>query len=282
MIASAPARRMPVSASSTTRRSSIQPCRAAAFTIAYSPLTLYATQRQRGPLPHRPHHVEVGQRRLHHQHVGALGLVQRGFQQRLADVGRVHLVLPPVAERRRAVGGLAERPVEGAGVLHRVAQDGRRRYGPPRRARREWRRTMPSIMPLGATMSAPGVRVAHRDPAENLEGGVVVHAALPEHAAVAVAGVLAAADVGDQQQIGMALRGSGAAPAARCRPRRSSRCRPRPWSPEGRRAAPPECRAPGSGRPPGPAPRPPRAGRRRASSRSHARPGNRGPRTAAG
>jgi hypothetical protein len=43
MIASAPARRMPISVSITTRRSSIHPSRAAAFTIEYSPLTLYAT-----------------------------------------------------------------------------------------------------------------------------------------------------------------------------------------------------------------------------------------------
>ncbi len=65
--------------------------------------------------------------------------------------------------------------------------------------------TMPSIMPLGATMSAPARGVAHRDPAQDLEGGVVVHGLAAQHAAVAVAGVLAAADVGDQQQIGVAL-----------------------------------------------------------------------------
>src|SRR6185503_2168914 len=47
MIASAPALRMPVSASSTARRSSIQPRWAAALSMAYSPLTLYATRGSR-------------------------------------------------------------------------------------------------------------------------------------------------------------------------------------------------------------------------------------------
>lgn len=68
--------------------------------------------------------VEVGQPRLHHQHVCALGLVQPRLEHRLPRVGRVHLVLPPVTERRGASRRLAERAVEAAGVFHGVRQDG--------------------------------------------------------------------------------------------------------------------------------------------------------------
>ena len=75
--------------------------------------------------------------------------------QRLARVGRVHLVAGAVAELGRAVGGLAERAVEAARVLHRVAQD-RRRLEPLAVERaRGCAPTRPSIMSLGATTSAP-------------------------------------------------------------------------------------------------------------------------------
>ena len=99
-------------------------------------------------------------------------------------------------------------------------------------------------------------------------------------AAVAVAGVLAAADVGDEQQIGNALRAAGAAPAGRCRPPRSSR---EPTSSFVGRAARRGCTA---GMPSGLDPihlaierlvhR--EMERRRASSRSRARSGCRAPR----
>ena len=58
--------------------------------------------------------VEVGQRRLDHDGVGALGEVLGHLAQRLVGVGRVHLVGRAVAELRRALGRLAERAVEAA------------------------------------------------------------------------------------------------------------------------------------------------------------------------
>ena len=76
-------------------------------------------------LARRTDHVEVGKRRLDHQHVGALGDVQLALAQRLADVRGIHLVAAAVAERRRRLGGLAERPVERRGVLGRVRDDRR-------------------------------------------------------------------------------------------------------------------------------------------------------------
>jgi hypothetical protein len=63
------------------------PGAAAAFTIAYSPETLYARAAVEA-LAHGADHVEVRQRRLDHQHVGALGDVELALAQRLAHVAR--------------------------------------------------------------------------------------------------------------------------------------------------------------------------------------------------
>ena len=49
----------------------------------------------------------------------------------------------------------------------------------------------------------PRAGVGHRHPAQDLERRVVVHRALAEEAAVPMAGVLAAADVGHEQQLGV-------------------------------------------------------------------------------
>ena len=95
-------------------------------------------ERQVEALARGADHVEVRQRRLDHDHVGALGDVELALAQRLADVGGIHLVAAPVAERRRRVGRLAERPVERGGVLGRVGDD-RRLRAAPRGSRRRGR-----------------------------------------------------------------------------------------------------------------------------------------------
>ena len=77
------------------------------------------------PLARRADDVEVRQRGLDHDRVGALGDVELALAQRLADVGGIHLVAAPVAERRRAVGRLAERAVERGRVLRGVREDRR-------------------------------------------------------------------------------------------------------------------------------------------------------------
>ena len=112
--------------------------------------TLYAATGQSKRSRTARMHVEVRQRRLDHQHVGALGEVELALAQRLAHVRRIHLVAAAVAERRRRLGDLAERPVEGRGVLRRVRDDRRLRA-----ARSRIAPTRPSIMSLGATTSAP-------------------------------------------------------------------------------------------------------------------------------
>ena len=84
--------------------------------------------------------VQVGQRGLDHQDVGALVGVELGLAHGLERVGRVHLVALAVARLRRGVGGDAERAVEGGGVLGGVGDDRRLAQARGRRARRAGRR----------------------------------------------------------------------------------------------------------------------------------------------
>ena len=67
--------------------------------------------------------VQVRHRRLHHHDVGAFLDVLFDLAQRLADVGRIHLVRLAVAELRRRRRGIAERAVERRAVLRRVRHD---------------------------------------------------------------------------------------------------------------------------------------------------------------
>ena len=89
--------------------------------------------------------------------------------------------------------------------------------------------TWPSIMPLGATTSAPASAWASATRRVELEGGVVVDLAVgAEHAAVAVVGVLVEAEVGHEHDLvahRVAQRGQGAAGRSRRGPR--PRC---PWA----------------------------------------------------
>src|SRR5215208_1295113 len=73
-----------------------------------------------GHLADAPQDVKVRQRWLDHHDVSALLDVEVRLDQRLAGVGRVHLVATPVAELGGALGGVAERAVEGRGVLGRI------------------------------------------------------------------------------------------------------------------------------------------------------------------
>ena len=101
----------------------------------------------------------------------------RDLAERLVGVRRVHLVAGAVAEPRRALGRLAERPVERGGELRRVRQDPdvarTRRASSASRIAATW----PSIMPLGPTRCAPGLGLRDRDPPVALERRVVVDVA---------------------------------------------------------------------------------------------------------
>ena len=105
--------------------------------------------------------VEVAERRLHHDDVGALLDVEQRLADALDGVGGVLLVGAPVALQR------AERPPRGTGRRRRRRTSrsrpgSRRRCGRRRRAPRGSRRTWPSIIPLGPTMSTPASAWATR------------------------------------------------------------------------------------------------------------------------
>ena len=79
--------------------------------------------------------------------------------------------------------------------------------------------TWPSIIPRRGDDVGAGVGLGHRDLGVALERGVVVDlAAVVEHAAVAVVGVLVEAEVGDEHQLVAELVAQRrAGPPARCR-----------------------------------------------------------------
>ena len=81
-------------------------------------------QRHIGELPGLRQHVEIGDRRLHHHHVGALGEIGPDLLHRLSHVVEVLLVGRAVAAIGDVhVDGVAKRPVERRGVLCRIRQD---------------------------------------------------------------------------------------------------------------------------------------------------------------
>ena len=202
---SAPARLKPVRVSSTTRRSSIQPSRGGGLDHRVLARDVVGGHRHAEPLLDPADDVEVGQGRLDHDHVGPFGQVERHLADRLVAVGRVHLVRPAVAERRGALGGVAEGAVIAAGELGGVGQDRQVREPAPSSPARI-AATMPSIIPDGATTSAPAR--AWLTACSARSGSVASLStstrppALGQGAAVAVVGVLAEADVGDDQQAG--------------------------------------------------------------------------------
>ena len=153
---SAPARLIAVRCSRATASPSIQPLAAAALIMAYSPLTWYAAIGTSTRCAGRLDHVEVGERRLDHHHVGALGDVGVDLAQRLAGVAPVLLVaLAVAAAGDRDVDGVAERPVQPGRVLRRVGEDRHVRRSPSSSRAARMRPTWPSIIPLGATTWAP-------------------------------------------------------------------------------------------------------------------------------
>ena len=148
-------------------------------------------------------HVEVRQRRLDHDDVGPLVDVEARPRAAPRGVGRVHLVGAAVAEGGRRVGGLAERAVEGGGELRAVGHD--RRVGEAVVVERRADRADAAVHHVARRDDVgPGARLRERGARQQLDRGVVVDAAVgAQQAAVAVARVLAQAEVGDDQQVGV-------------------------------------------------------------------------------
>jgi hypothetical protein len=153
--------------------------------------------------------VEVGHGGLHEDHVGAFVEIEVDFAHGFAEVGAIHLIGAAVAELGRGVGGFAEGAVESRGKFRGVAEDGR--VG-----------TAGFIEGLADGGDAAVHHVAGGDDVgsgegetrpgagEQVEGGVVFDrpsfTGFRDDAAVAVAGVFAQADVGDEDEF---LRGRG-------------------------------------------------------------------------
>ena len=114
--------------------------------------------------------------------------------------------------------------------------------------------TRPSIMSLGATMSAPA-RACETAVCAISSTLVVVDGAVgAQQPAVAVVGVLAEADVGDHEQIGMRVLDRARGDLDDRLRRRRRRCRRRPCARGSRTAARPAIRAPPPRRPRAPLP----------------------------
>jgi hypothetical protein len=140
-------------------------------------------------------HVEIGETGLDHHEVRALGDVELELAQRLTTVGRVLLVGAAVPGQR-GVHRLAERAVEGGGVLRGVGVQ-RDLVVAGAVERVADRGDLAVHHPRGAQQVRPGLGLGEGHLAVAHEGRVVVHAAVGvEHAAVPVVGELVQAQVG--------------------------------------------------------------------------------------
>ena len=200
---SAPARLNPVRVSRTTRRSSIQPSGGGGLDHRVFARDVVGRHRDAEPLLDPPDDVEVRQRGLDHDEVGPFRQVERDLAQRLVAVGRVHLVRPAIAEGRRALGRIAEGAIIGAGELGGIRQDRQAREARAVESRAD-RGDHPVHHPRRGDHVGPRAGMADRLLGEERQGRVVVDvdppAPIHQRAAMPMVGVLAEADVGDDQQ----------------------------------------------------------------------------------
>ena len=147
-------------------------------------------------------HIQEGQRRLHHHHVGALGHIEADLLYGLPGTGHVLLVGAAVAAARDGhVHRVAEGPVQGGGVLGRVGEDGGLLEAAAVEGGADGAHLPVHHPRRGHDVSAGG-GLGQSDAGVDLEGGVVVHAAAAvEHAAVPVVGVLVHAQIRDQHHL---------------------------------------------------------------------------------
>ena len=164
--------------------------------------TAHVVRRERNVerVTERGDHIEVRQCRFHHDHVCALGEIERGLIQCLAPVRGLHLIAAAIAELRCTFRRIAERPVERGGVLRGVGQDGAVRV--IRRVQR---------VSDGADLAvhhaarrnhiSPGIGLGDRNRRVALQRGVVVHLARRgQEPAMPVVGVLVQAGIGHQHE----------------------------------------------------------------------------------
>src|SRR5207249_10888091 len=98
-----------------------------------------------------------------------------------------HLVLSPVAARRRVVRCLPKWAIETAGVLHRVAENGPLLMaGLIQRGANRGDHTVPH--PARREHVRFGLGMTHRVSAENVERSFIVDGAIPQHATGSMTG----------------------------------------------------------------------------------------------
>src|SRR5580704_2615170 len=146
-----------------------------------------------------PNYVEVRERGLHHDHVGAFVEIEGDFFQGFAGVGGIHLVAAAIAELRRGLGGFAERAVEGGAVLGGVGED-----------REILEFVVVEFVANGAYAAVhhvgggddirTGACVREGLVGQDRERGIVGDFPVFDYAAVAVVGVFTEADVGDDDE----------------------------------------------------------------------------------
>ena len=182
---SAPARLMPTRLS-RAHCSQVQPAvRGRGMDHGVLTAHLVGGKRERAGARTAPDDIQVGQRRLDHDDVGSFGHVQLHFPKRLPPVRRVHLILSPVPELGRAFGRVPEGPVEGAGVLGRVAHDGG--VLQPRGVQGGSDGADHAVdHPRGRDHVGAGRGMHHRGPAEQVEGAVVQQIPLGQVGSVAL------------------------------------------------------------------------------------------------
>ena len=172
---SAPARLIAVRCSSATASPSIQPLLGRG--LDHRVLARHVVRRDRHVDlgAHRGDHVEVGERRLHHHHVGALGDVERGSPR--APRGRCASPAgSPCGRRRRRC---ARRPRRGTGRRAPTRTWPSRRGSRCRRGRRSssaarMARDLAVHHPARRDDVGAGVGLGDRGPRVQLERGVVV------------------------------------------------------------------------------------------------------------
>ena len=151
-----------------------------------------------------PDHVEIRKRRFNHHHVGAFLQIQPHFLQRLAGIGGIHLIAAAVAELGRRLRRLAKRAVEPGTVLRGVRKNGD--VFELVFVEHLSNRADTAIHHIrGRDDISAGARVRKRLLRQDSQRRVIRHFSVLHDAAVAMIGVFAQADVGDDEQFQVGL-----------------------------------------------------------------------------
>src|ERR1700683_72864 len=150
-------------------------------------------------LAHALNDIEIRKRRLDHDHVGAFVKIRGNFAECFASIGRIHLVAAAIAKLRRGLGGLAKWAVEAGTIFGGVGKNGDvfelvlvefGANGGDAAVHHVRRRD-----DVGAS-----ARVGQGFARKELQRFIVEDFTVANHATMAMAGVFAHADVGDDQQ----------------------------------------------------------------------------------